>query len=50
VPYYNVADIGTVFIYLKYKGRIGSEKRICFLRLNILDYINPNPEIKWLEF
>jgi hypothetical protein len=50
VPYYNVADIGTVFVYLKFKGKIGSEKRICFLRLNILDYINPNPEIKWLEF
>jgi C2 domain len=48
-PYYNIQDIGTVILYLKYKGKIGAEKRISFLRLNIMDFLNPNPELKWLE-
>lgn len=48
-PYYNIADIGTVILYLKYKGKIGSEKRISFLRLNILDFLDPNPELRWVE-
>lgn len=49
-PYYNIADIGTVILYLKYKGKIGAEKRICFLRLKILDFLNPNPELRWVDF
>jgi len=32
-------------IYLNYK-----HERICFLRLNIVDYTNLNPELVWLDF
>ncbi len=49
MPYYNINDIGTVMIYLKYKKKVGGEKRICFWRGNIMEFINPNPELRWIE-
>jgi hypothetical protein len=48
-PYYNIQDIGTIILYLKFKGKIGKEKRICYKRLNIMEFLNPNPELRWLE-
>lgn len=37
-------------MYLKFKGKFGGEKRICFLKLSLTDFNNPNPELKWLQF
>jgi hypothetical protein len=44
MPYVNVEDIGKVFIYLM-KG----SDAICYYAANITDFVEPNPEFKWLE-
>lgn len=44
MPYLDIQDIGTVFVYL-YKGK----KRVSYWKGNIMDFINPNPEMKWIE-
>lgn len=36
-------------IYLNRKFTIGKDKRICFWRGLATDFMNPNPEIKWIE-
>jgi hypothetical protein len=48
-PYINIQDIGTVYVYLHRKYRVGGMKRICYWRGNIMEFVNPNPEIKWIE-
>lgn len=49
MPYMNIKDIGTVFVYLCRKFKLNDDKRICFWKGSILDFVNPNPELKWLE-
>ena len=34
---------------MKYKGKIGGEKRISFLRINIIEFLTPNPELRWVD-
>lgn len=48
VPYSSIEDIGTVFVYLNKKFKF-STKRICFWKGNIIQFTNPNPELRWLE-
>jgi len=48
-PYLCIEDIGTVFVYLNYKVRGLKTKRICFWRGSIMQFTNPNPELRWLE-
>lgn len=50
LPYLSIADIGSVVIYLNRKFTIGKDKRICFWKGQITEFMNPNPEIRWLEF
>ena len=49
-PYLDVHDIGSVFIYLVQKMRIGSPKRVCYYRGRIDDFLDPNPVLQWLQF
>ncbi len=44
MPYLSIHDIGTVFVYL-YKGK----KRICYWKGSIMEFTNPNPNLRWLE-
>jgi hypothetical protein len=48
VPYTSIEDIGTVFVYLNKKFKF-STKRICFWKGSIMQFTNPNPELRWLE-
>jgi hypothetical protein len=43
MPYYNCDDIGQVFIYLK-----KDDKRICYARLPVTDFYDPDADIKWI--
>jgi hypothetical protein len=43
-PYINIADIGSVFVYLHY-----NDERISFWKGNILEFTDPNPELRWIE-
>jgi len=36
-------------VYLNKKSSIGKDKRICYWRGDIMQFTNPNPEIKWIE-
>jgi len=47
-PYEDIHDIGSVFIYLMYKYRVGGWKRICFYRANIEEFLDKNPPIQWI--
>ncbi len=49
MPYLNIADIGTVYIYLNFKKKIKGDKRICFWKGNIMEFTNPNPGLRWIE-
>jgi len=49
-PYVNKEDIGSVFIYLRRKFKIGGKKNICFFRGHVRDFFDPNPvKIKWIQ-
>jgi hypothetical protein len=48
VPYTSIEDIGTVFVYLNKKFKF-STKRICFWKGSIMQFTNPNPELRWLQ-
>lgn len=43
-PYINIADIGTVFVYLIYE-----DERVSFWKGSILEFLDPNPQLRWLE-
>ena len=48
-PYINREDIGSVFIYLRRKFKLGGKKNICFYRGHVRDFFDPNPvNIKWI--
>lgn len=49
-PYIDIYDIGSVFIYLVQKMRIGGPKRVCYYRGDIEEFLDPNPDLKWLQF
>jgi hypothetical protein len=40
----NCDDIGQVFIYLLHK-----DKRICYARLPVTDFYDPDSDIRWIE-
>jgi len=44
-PYLDVSDIGSAFIYLMEKGTFHGEDAICYQRLHITDFMDPNPEV-----
>ena len=49
-PYVNLKDVGTVFVYLKHKGKLGGTKNICFYRAKITEFMDLNPtKIKWVQ-
>jgi len=49
-PYVNREDIGTVFVYLRRKFKIGGLKDICYYRGNVSDFFEPNPlKIRWIQ-
>mmetsp|Transcript_10743 Transcript_10743/g.13428 ORF Transcript_10743/g.13428 Transcript_10743/m.13428 type:complete len:159 (+) Transcript_10743:1105-1581(+) len=48
-PYINREDIGSVFVYLRRKFKIGGLKDICYYRCHVRDFFDPNPVgIKWI--
>jgi len=49
MPYLSIKDIGTVIVYLNRKFSVGKDKRICFWKGDIMEFTNPNPEIRWIE-
>jgi hypothetical protein len=48
-PYADIHDIGSVFIYLMYKFKLGGWKRVCFYRANIEEFLDNNPPIQWIQ-
>jgi len=44
LPYVNCDDIGQVFIYLKQ-----GDKRICFSKMPVTDFYDPDADIQWIE-
>lgn len=52
MPYLSLKDIGTIYVYLRKEvGLIKKEwKRVCFWKGNIMDFADPNPKLKWIEF
>jgi hypothetical protein len=49
MPYLSIQDIGTVMIYVK-KKYLTKTKRICFWKGSIMQFTDPNPKLKWIEF
>ena len=50
MPYIDISDIGTVFIYLIKESTFTKKKeRVCFSRLHVQDFLEPSPDVKWLE-
>ena len=49
-PYINRDDIGTVFVYLRRKFKIGGLKEICYFRGHVNEFYDPNPtKIRWIQ-
>lgn len=48
MPYRSIKDMETIYVYL-YMKSFGHEKRVCYWAGNITDFMNPNPQIKWIE-
>ena len=49
-PYINAEDIGSVFVYLKKKFKLGGEKNICFYRGKAHEFFDTNPTgLKWVQ-
>jgi hypothetical protein len=49
-PYCNIEDIGSVFIYLRKKFKLGGKKNICYYRGHITEFMDLNPEkITWVQ-
>ena len=49
MPYLSINDIGTVMVYLNQSFTIGKDKRVCYWKGSIMDFLNPNASIKWIE-
>lgn len=43
LPYVNLDDIGTIFVYL-----MDGKTPICYARFKALDFTDPNPKTKWI--
>jgi len=49
-PYLNIEDVGSVFIYLKKKFKIGGVKNICYWRGHAREFTNVEPiDLKWVQ-
>jgi len=53
-PYINLDDLGSIFVYLKAKMTIGSDKYICFYRSKVKDWLMTNDKndvnkITWVQ-
>ena len=60
LPYKSVEDIGDIFLYLcpdkggigglfKRKSEAAVGKPVAYAKLKAKDFIDPNPELKWIE-
>lgn len=49
LPYQSIKDIGTIMIYLNKDYKLKKKKRICFWRGDIMQFTNPNAEMKWID-
>lgn len=45
MPYKETSNIGKLFVYLMH-----DEHPVCYWKGSILDFINPNPTMKWYPF
>jgi len=45
VPYVEVRNFGDILIIL-----MDGENPICYIKENILNFMDPNPELKWFQF
>lgn len=43
-PYQDIYDIGRVHVYL-----LSGDKPICYFKTDIEEFMNPNPQWRWLE-
>lgn len=49
-PYINREDMGSVFVYLRKKFRLGGWKNICYYRAHVSEFFDDDPEqIKWVQ-
>jgi len=49
-PYVNREDMGSVFVYLRKKFRLGGYKNICFYRAHVSEFFDDDPkQIKWVQ-
>ena len=42
--------MGSVFVYLRGKSMTGKEMNICYYRAHAYEFIDKDPQIKWVEF
>ncbi len=49
LPYHDIANIETVFVYLMQKFRVGGWKRICFYKAPIAEFMDMNASVEWIE-
>lgn len=49
LPYQDIEDIGSIFIYLMQKKKIGNKyERICYYRGHISEFLEKNASVTWL--
>lgn len=49
-PYLNIDDIGSVFVYLRKKFKLGGVKNICYYKGHASEYKNETPEsLTWVQ-
>lgn len=49
-PYLNIEDVGSVFVYLRKKFKIGGVKDICYFRGHAREFTNVTPEdLTWVQ-
>lgn len=46
MPYGSVAEIGSVYVYLMSKDN----KPLSYAKFAAKEFMNPNPELRWVEF
>ena len=49
LPYQNIEDVGSIFIYLMKKKLVGDKyERICYYRAHITDFTEPDADVQWI--
>lgn len=48
-PYSSIDDIGTVYVYLNQKFKIGKDKRVAYWKGSIMQFTKPQAELHWIE-